>query len=425
MSRKLASIVEIGKLYPIEGADKIEVAIPKGKGWKIVVGKGDFKVCDLAVFFEIDSALDPNDERYAFLRERCLRKFVSKSGNVLREVIKIKSIKLRGVVSQGLLMPIGKFPELNPLLTEKCGGDGAVWEFRMDSDGISRIYILSDKLSDSEGKMKVAATQRASVCRGVPLPQDKVVGADVTSLLHVEHYDEIKEQLQPAMGNPLAGDTKGTFPSAWIPKSDEDRIQGCADYFEKYKGVSFEITAKDDGSSETMAYSPTIDAEDPFIVCSRNLRLKRPQGEDTVSAFWQVVNEYDLENKLRDFFESTGKEYAVQGELVGCGINANRDKYNSFEFHVFRIWDIKEQKFVSPEERREFCEKRNIPHVQILETHYPFFDRVTTMDDALKFAEGKTLRGNEREGVVCKQDDGNGDLHFKIVSNRYLLKQQD
>ena len=55
----------------------------------------------------------------------------------------------------------------------------------------------------------------------------------------------------------------------------------------------------------------------------------------------------------------------------------------------------------------------------------PFFDMITSMDEALKFAEGKTLRGNEREGIVLKASDGIDDTHFKIVSNRYLLKQQD
>ena len=107
--RKLASLVEIDKILPIEGADKIEVATMVGKGWKVVVAKDEFKPGDLAVYFEIDSYLPADDERYAFLSERCLRKFVSKSGQVIRDGIKIKTIKLRGQVSQGLLIPVEKF----------------------------------------------------------------------------------------------------------------------------------------------------------------------------------------------------------------------------------------------------------------------------------------------------------------------------
>ena len=71
------------------------------------------------------------------------------------------------------------------------------------------------------------------------------------------------------------------------------------------------------------------------------------------------------------------------------------------------------------------CASLEITHVQVLEPDFPFFDRLTTMDEALAFAEGRTLRGNEREGIVMKASDGIDDTHFKVVSNRYLLKQQD
>ena len=363
--RKLASTVEIASCDPIPDTERLSVATMKGKGWRVVTGRDEFAPGDIAVYFEIDSYLPSDDERYAFLRERCLRRFVSKGGGVLREGIRIKTAKLRGVVSQGLLMPVSKFPEANGL----------------------------------------------------------EVGADLTALLKVDHYDEVKEMLQPSMGNPLSSDAMGDFPS-FIPKSDEERLQGLADYFTTMKGRRFEVTTKDDGTSATVFFSPTIDESDPFGVCSRNLRLKRPP-EDGLSAFWQVVAKYDLEAKLRREHEATGRELALQGELVGPGINADRDRYADFEFHVFRIWDIGAQRFLAPAERVAFCAERSIPHVAVLHEDFPFFDEVTTMDAALKFAEGKTLRGNEREGIVLKASDGIDDTHFKVVSNRYLLKQQD
>ena len=104
MSRKLASVVEIESCEPIFGADRLSVAKMVGKGWQVVVGRNEFKKGDLCVYFEIDSYLDPKDERYAFLRERCLRKIVSKSGTVLREGHRIETIRRGGVISQGLLI---------------------------------------------------------------------------------------------------------------------------------------------------------------------------------------------------------------------------------------------------------------------------------------------------------------------------------
>ena len=195
MARTLASIVQIASCEPIPDTDRLSVATMDGKGWKVVVARDEFKKGDWAVYFEIDSFLDPNDERYAFLKERCLRKFVSKSGQVLREGIKIKTIKLRGVISQGLLMPLKNFPEITDLI---------VWDNTLEEDMITY----------PEGEYNPA------------------IGMDVSQILHVEHYDEVKEQLQTVCGgNPISADAMGKFPSEYIPKTDEERCQNLSEYW--------------------------------------------------------------------------------------------------------------------------------------------------------------------------------------------------
>ncbi|MBR4611505.1 MAG: RNA ligase (ATP), partial [Kiritimatiellae bacterium] len=171
MARKLASVVKIASVSSIPEADRLEVIEMDGKGWRVVTSKGEFQPGDLAVYFEIDSFLPSDDERYAFLRERCLRKFCSKGGSVLREGLRIKTAKLRGVISQGLVMPIAKFPEL-------IGPDGSPPE----------------------------------------------IGFDATAALNVEHYDEVAEAMRPAQGGIGASDVMGSFPG-FIPKTDEERIQ--------------------------------------------------------------------------------------------------------------------------------------------------------------------------------------------------------
>jgi ATP-dependent RNA circularization protein (DNA/RNA ligase family) len=120
-----------------------------------------------------------------------------------------------------------------------------------------------------------------------------------------------------------------------------------------------------------------------------------------------------------------GKEYAIQGEVVGPGINKCKNKETEYKFLCFRIWDIKNQKWLNPKDTIFFCEKFQIPHVQIVKDDFAFFDEITTMEDALKFAEGKTAEGHEREGIVCKTVDDGPFASFKIVSNKYLMKQED
>lgn len=419
MARKLASIVQISKVSPIENADRLEVAEMVGKGWKVVTQKGEFKEGDLAVYFEIDSFLPPDDDRYEFLKERCLRRFVSKSGNVLREGIRIKSIKLRGVISQGLLMPLSNFigKELNfterAALPEDCVADDGSPVTSEDLEGVNVAEIFYIKHHD-EFDGKSAYNEKVVV----------TVGSDLTEILHVEHYDEVKEQLQPAMGNPISADALGRFPSDYIPKTDEERIQNLGDWFQTMKGRRWQVSCKHDGTSCTIAFSPTIDSDNPNIVCSRNLRLKREAADGKIPVYWQMAEKYGILETLAKLF-GEGEEYAVQGEIVGPGINKCRNKETDFKFFCFRIYDIKNQKWVNPKETVELCKKFNIPHVQIVKDDFAFFDEITTMDEALKFAEGKTLEGNEREGIVCKTVDDKPFASFKAVSNRYLLKQED
>ena len=190
------------------------------------------------------------------------------------------------------------------------------------------------------------------------------------------------------------------------------------------KGRKWQLTVKADGSSCTIAFSPTIDFEHPQIVCSRNLRLKHETADGKIPVYWQVAEKYGILDKLGDLFAG-GLEYAIQGEVVGPGINKCKNKETEYKFLCFRIWDIKNQQWLNPNETVELCKKLQIPHVQIVKDDFAFFDEIKTMDDALKFAEGKTAEGNEREGVVLKTIDSLPYASFKIVSNKYLLKQED
>lgn len=436
--RKLAYIAEVSSVEPIEGADRLEQVMLKGHGWKIVTAKGDFSVGDLGVMFEIDSYLPIEDERYAFLKDRCLRKFVSKGGNVLREGIRIKTCKLRGVVSQGLLMPLSNFQEIlsrvrdfkPEYVREECVSDAELVGRVFIEETAEEYNARKDKedseyLAENQGLTpppRVDYTNTNDEWRHHCCPLN---GADVTGLLHVEHYDEVKEQLQPQTGNAMSGDAKGSFPSSCIPKTDEERIQNLGDWFDTMKGRKWQVSVKADGTSCTIAYSPTIDFEEPAIVCSRNLRLKKPTEDTaTVPIYWQMAFKYNILGKLSEALVG-GMEYAIQGEIVGPGIQKCRNKELEAQFKCFRIYDIAHQKFLNPNETVAFCKEFDIPHVEVLETDYPFFDNITNIEDALKFAEGKTKEGNEREGVVCKTCDDGEYASFKIVSNRYLLKQED
>lgn len=101
--RMLATVRKIDRIDPIEGADRIEVA--KVGGWEVVVEKGIHSAGDQVVYFEIDSALPLEDSRFSHLAARGSRIIDGKPYHVL------KTIRLRGVYSQGMVMPVSVFED--------------------------------------------------------------------------------------------------------------------------------------------------------------------------------------------------------------------------------------------------------------------------------------------------------------------------
>ena len=101
--RQLVTLETISEINPIPDADAIEVA--KVRGWNVVTKKGEFQPGDEVLYFEIDSFLPIADPRFAFLEPRGVRVQEGVTGHVL------KTVRLRGQYSQGLIKPVSEFPE--------------------------------------------------------------------------------------------------------------------------------------------------------------------------------------------------------------------------------------------------------------------------------------------------------------------------
>lgn len=333
--RKLASIRRIDALNPIENADAIECAVVGG--WKVVVKRGEFAVGDLAVYCEIDSWI-PTEMAPFLSKGKEPRVFEGVRGERLR------TIKLRGQLSQGLLLPI---PE----------------------DTIKGAGILIDE------------------------------GLDLTDHLGIKKWEK-------PMNAQLAGLCKGNFPSQ-IPKTDQERVQNLTAEIGAGQGSFYEVTEKLEGSSMTCYL---IDGE--FGVCSRNLDLKRDEN----NAFWKAAIQYGIEEKMRTF----GNDFAIQGELIGPGIQDNIYALSETKFYVFDVYDIADGRYLNPQDRRELIYVMGLDHVPVLNTGYVLN---ATVEQILNSAEGQSVMAKtEREGIVFKHV--NGGMTFKAISNRYLLGEK-
>ena len=161
--RKLASIQRIWKIEPIEGADRIELA--HVLGWQCVVNKGQFHPMDIGVYFEIDSFL-PIRPEFEFMRATSYKK-----SDVMGEGFKLRTMRFRGEISQGLLLPLSQFPQI-PVETEI---------------GTDVTELLGVKKWEIEERVTTGGTAIGT------LPYD------------IPHTDETRVQEEPALIQAFAG----------------------------------------------------------------------------------------------------------------------------------------------------------------------------------------------------------------------------
>lgn len=233
-----------------------------------------------------------------------------------------------------------------------------------------------------------------------------VEGADLTAQLGILKWE-------PPIPGSLAGVIRGSFPS-FVKKTDEERIQNLTWYFERYRGMLFEASIKLDGSSCTI-YSNAGD----FGVCSRNMDLK----EDENNSFWKVALRYNL----REEMARIGRNVAIQGELIGPGIQKNRDGLTDIDLYVFNVWDIDQHRHMTPIERKAYLAQiPTLKSVPVLNDSIDVFSRYPTMAQILEYAgAGGSLNAKIREGLVFKSLElVDGDVvSFKVINNNYLLDE--
>jgi RNA ligase (TIGR02306 family) len=336
IERKLASVVKITDIQPIGGADAIVVA--SVRGWKVVVKKNEFKVGDLAVYFEIDSFL-PIRPQFEFLRKSSYKRMGFIEG------FRLKTIRLRGQISQGLLTPI---PE------------------------------------------------------GIVDPKE---GDDLTEALDVVKYE-------PPIPAQLAGKIKGTFPS-FIPKTDETRIQNFESEFNFLPlGERVYVTEKLDGTSFTCYFNDGV-----FGVCGRNWELT----ETADNSLWRMANMLELKEKLTKY----GKNIALQGELIGAGINGNLYGLSDHKLFFFTGYDIDKGRRMFFDELEWLLFRFELKMVPIIEKYGYVLPTENLVDNMLKYAEGKSVlnMGVDREGVVVRGLER--EFSFKAISNTYLLGNKE
>jgi RNA ligase (TIGR02306 family) len=339
--RKLASIQNIKYVKPIPDADSIETV--GVLGWEVVSKKGEFQPGHTCVFFEIDSLL-PDIPEFEFLRKSCWNENLKK--------YRLKTVKLRKQLSQGLALPTTVFPILAGL----------------------------------------------------------TAGADVTDLLDIEKYE-------PPIPAQIVGDARSF---SWpISKTDETRVQSDDEYgfIERLTGKPYYISLKLDGTSSTFLIDPK---DETYHVCGRNYSYKENDSHN----FWMLSKKYNIEQGLRDFWEK-GHRLALQGEVVGPGIQKNPLGLSHHDLYIFNVVDIRSGQKLCLDKSLIVTDQLGLKFVPIVDKGSSFG---YTKTDLLEMAKGKykthflsAKDSQDREGIVIRSICG--EVSFKAINNDFLLKE--
>ena len=296
MTRKLVTIRKVTDIQPIPNADSIECLTIEG--WKVVSQKGNFKVGDPAVYIEVDSCLPDGNPLWQDLVDARARNADGKRVHVL------KTIRLRGQISQGFCIPLRKFPEIIEKLDLRV-------QWTPQPELIGGLDREPELLMEDEVNFQITEQIKAS------LDFDAVREIDFAELLNVVKY----EVPLPAE---LAGFAKGSFPN-FITKTDQERCQNLTREIFSDLNAQYEVTLKLDGSSATY-----FTHNDEIGVCSRNLELKTTD-ENLSNVFVKMLFDSNLNIILPKIKTHFGYDVAIQGELMSPGIQGNKEKFTQKE----------------------------------------------------------------------------------------------
>ena len=394
--RELAYAVKVTNITPIDGADRVELA--HVNGWQVMVKKGEYKIGDLAVYFEIDSKL-PETEPFDFMAKYKYR-------------VKTQKFIKGSVLSQGLIMTPAELG-----LKDVKEGD-----FLTDKLGVT-YYEVEDNIRKADNK-KLAE-----------LKADKFMEKWAKEHKFLSKFAFIREWRRKKFLKKYFAKQKktGDWPF-WVTKTDEERIQNLpALFIDNHK--RYFVTEKIDGTSTTFTMAQAPKKKRHAIVCSRNVVFNTPEKEnqnyykDTDgNVYVEMFEKYNI-NKVLNYILDEHPDYefiTIQGETYGGTIQ--KRKY--CEDHRFAIFNYIYKKKgeapvrLNPGQMYDRIKTINLDLDTNLET-VPILGQMTLegydCDMLLKYAEGiSEIDKLPREGLVFR--DMEGKESFKAVSNSFLEK---
>lgn len=402
--RKLASIQKVKNIEPIAGKDRIGLA--SVLGWHVIVNKSEVAPGDLVVYFEVDSVLDKTNPVFEFMAKRDYR---------------VRTMKMAGVISQGLVMPLSAF-----------GLSGNIGDDVTDVLKVKKFEVCDDL------ELVVKANKKAKFINRLGKLVPGFIRRRFWGLTNCIKYDILGVPSFPGFTD---------FPCE-VDKTDEVRLQAVPEMLDRiaevYKNNRYGlyITEKVDGSSGTfllrsMPYVRLLgflarlglwqkESYD-YIVCSRN-RVAVPG-----SSYDILSKKHNIKKCLMECLQFAREEYnfdyiCIQGEVLGPKVQANKYGLQELELRAFNliagIYTDDDAEYIckmSDDDIKKIFSKYGIKTVPVLADN-AHFRNIKTVDDWVEYATGKSvLYDGPREGIVVRSYAGDR-FSFKVINPEFLLK---
>lgn len=351
-----------------------------------------YKIGDPVVYLEPDTVLDEKLIKFAF-PEGMAGKIKPDS----LESHRLRTIKLRGSYSQGMLLDPVKLAESYPEIAKAKIGDDVK-------------KILNTK------KYEPPASALPKGMKASPSGKKHPLFKEYTDLNNFKYYPDLFLDGDPVYLTEKIHGSSGRW--ALLPTN-------CNTWWKKL--LKF------------LKLLPEVE----FLIGSRRVQIGRTNRKnnfykDTAGDIWtKIAKQYDLANKLKP-----GEE--LFGEIAGSSIQKNYEYgHKPGEISLFAYDVMKDGKFLSPDEFIFFCYDRDIPHVPVLNKEGKAQDPTLLklfgpamlefsheLIDKLKKGDSNVGGQKIREGLVIKpakeeNDPRVGRKCLKIISEDFLGQKKE
>lgn len=357
----------INEIKPIEGADNIEQGVIGG--WNCIIKKGEYKVDDLVIVATTDAVI-PQELSDAM-----------NVTNYLRKGGRVRTVKLRGVYSECLIIPI-EFAKKSTQYANTKWNEG---DDLMETLKIFKYEPPAVQIQLSSGK-KIRYQNNPAFTVYYKFPNLK----NVTGMFTENDLVQITRKLHGT--NARYGIVRKLKLSFW------DRVK-------KFLGLA----------------DPWIDFE--YVYGSHNVEKgSDSQGFYSTDVWRTIAEKYNIKEKLWDFvkekfYPSTlNSGIILYGEIFGPGIQKNYDyKLPDIEFALFDV--VMDGEYLHTETTERWASKfLSLPHVPILYTG-PWNQDIQNSFVFNNFIQGTKI---PHEGIVIKEISGNRKQVAKVINPEYL-----